>query len=492
MPQYYPVVIRSGQSVMGASLGFHAYSLRIDNLTNQWLLEESSTAWIPPYSLGTCLRLYGTSVALIVNQAPVGQPQLTPITGEEAIGVYSDQYRTEVGGQAVRQFTLVQSVSDLTEGAQPALPPVAVDRLWADNQGNIHHLHSDGTDLTLIDRSNVQLIQTQIQTYAWTVPSPQIFTVQNGAQAISPQWSINNGSYTFLKADQLVVHAGRSAIGDDGTQLNIYTAGILRVRNNADTDYNGIQCNDIVTQRSDGTGAIFLGTGGNHYLYWNGTTYILPTGPLQTQALNATTVNAASNLYYFNTNSGIFWQWDGTFLHASHSVNTNGAGYYFNNGAESMLWDGSVIRFNQSIAATPNVNAATALVVNTYGQSWTGPGGAVMGASWAVNAPGGYTQTSSEKVKEQITVVDSDWWESLFQQPELRGLRYKRIDTPELEGEVWEYGMSAEAWDPHAPELVQHHYETGEPIGLRYNQIIPILWEAVRVLYNDRLQKPAA
>jgi len=47
-------------------------------------------------------------------------------------------------------------VSDLTQGAQPALPPVSVDRLWADNQGNIHHLHSNGTDLILAD-ANMQL-----------------------------------------------------------------------------------------------------------------------------------------------------------------------------------------------------------------------------------------------------------------------------------------------------------------------------------------------
>lgn len=155
MPQYSPFVLKGGQSLMGASLGFHAYSLRIDNLTNQWLLEESSLAWIPPYSLGTCLRLYGTSVALVVNQAPVGQPQLAPITGEQSAMVFSDQYRTEVGGQAVRQFTLVQSVSDLTEGPQPALPPVGVCRIWADSAGVLHHIHSDGTDATVIDTNTV-------------------------------------------------------------------------------------------------------------------------------------------------------------------------------------------------------------------------------------------------------------------------------------------------------------------------------------------------
>jgi hypothetical protein len=132
-------------------LGFHAYSLRIDNLTNQWLLEETSLAWIPPYSLGMCLRLYGTGVAIILNQAPVGQLQLPAVSGEQTIGVYSDQLRTEVAGTGVRQFTLVQAVSDLTMGPEPALPPVGVDRLWADTSGLIHHLHSNGVDTILVD-----------------------------------------------------------------------------------------------------------------------------------------------------------------------------------------------------------------------------------------------------------------------------------------------------------------------------------------------------
>lgn len=154
MPHYYPIVLQGGKSLAGDSLGFHAYSLRIDNLSNQWLLEETSLAWIPPYSLGTCLRLYGTGVAILLNQAPVGQPQLAPVVGEQTVGVYSDQLRTEVAGTPVRQFTLVQSVSDLTQGTQPPNPPVGVDRLWADSAGNIHHLHTNGTDLTLVDPSN--------------------------------------------------------------------------------------------------------------------------------------------------------------------------------------------------------------------------------------------------------------------------------------------------------------------------------------------------
>jgi hypothetical protein len=97
-------------------------------------------------------------VAIILNRAPTGQPQLAPIVGEYTSGFYSDEYRTEVAGAPVRQFTLVQSVSDLTQGPEPAFPPVGIDRLWADTQGLIHHLHSNGVDTILTDPLQVGVV----------------------------------------------------------------------------------------------------------------------------------------------------------------------------------------------------------------------------------------------------------------------------------------------------------------------------------------------
>jgi hypothetical protein len=43
---------------------------------------------------------------------------------------------------------------DIVQGVQPGNPPSGVDRLWADSSGNIHHLHSNGADFTLVDPSN--------------------------------------------------------------------------------------------------------------------------------------------------------------------------------------------------------------------------------------------------------------------------------------------------------------------------------------------------
>lgn len=155
MPHISPIAIPGGRSLLGISLGFHAYSLRVDNLSNQWLQEQSSLAWIPPYSLGLVMRLYGTSTALILNQAPVGQPSLVPIAGEYAFVVYSDEYRSETTGVPVREFSLVQSVTDLTLGPQPATPITGVLRLWADPTGVLHRLMSTGADFSEIDTGTV-------------------------------------------------------------------------------------------------------------------------------------------------------------------------------------------------------------------------------------------------------------------------------------------------------------------------------------------------
>ena len=220
MPHFYPIVLPGGKSLAGDSLGFHAYSLRIDNLTNQWLLEETSLAWIPPYSLGVCLRLYGTGVGIILNQAPIGQPQLTPITGEQAVGVYSDQIRTEVAGSPVRQYSLVQAVSDLTQGPQPALPPVGVDRLYADASGNIHHLHSNGQDIILVDPTQSGVVTTgmildgtiQNADLASGVASANIGTLGGVLTGTLPNPSLAASSIT---SDKLSLNMGQANLSAD-------------------------------------------------------------------------------------------------------------------------------------------------------------------------------------------------------------------------------------------------------------------------------------
>jgi hypothetical protein len=321
--QYYPVVLPGGNSIAGASIGFHAYSLRIDNLTNQWLLEETSISWIPPYSLGVCLRLYGTSVAILLNRSPVGQPQLAPVTGEEAVAVYSDQYRTEVAGSPVRQFTLVQAVSDLTQGPMPAFPPVGVTRLWADSGGTLHRVLATGADATVIDSSN----------YASYVAGSPLGGDLYG--------TVNVGHVALRNGSALgSYNAGgtlRNFLQPTGDNYNAYfclDAGLVFVNYTnttriASMDNNGnfgtigwisagpsltAAAGDLSANRG-GTGVVYLGTT-TRYLLYDGSVYNMPGAGL---ALGGNLTMSGPTIY-FSGNSGVYWNWDGTHMTTSQPI----------------------------------------------------------------------------------------------------------------------------------------------------------------------------
>jgi hypothetical protein len=369
VPHFYPVVIPAGRSLPGDSLGFHAYSLRIDNLTNQWLLEETSLAWIPPYSLGVCLRLYGTGVAIVLNQAPSGQAQPAPLAGEATVGVFSDQLRTEVAGSPVRQFALVQAVSDLTEGAQPAFPPVGTCRLWADNTGTVHHEHSDGTDYVVLDAHNftsyvtppyvLNIVNTQALggVLAGTLPNP---THANILHHFPQSVSVDSG---YLKLGA-VAAAGpytmpRFVLYDDGSNWAniaygtdaqvrfIYghtPSGALLLGTGATNDGTGAftltaslgpsgnfnalgwiaaggitpgAAGDLGASRGGGVGALYLGDT-SHYLINSAGTFVLAGGPLQIPNGGITSVNG--NIAFAVGTNLLLWP-DGSNIYASGGMN---------------------------------------------------------------------------------------------------------------------------------------------------------------------------
>jgi hypothetical protein len=77
-----------------------------------------------------------------------------------------------------------------------------------------------------------------------------------------------------------------------------------------------------------GGGVIFFRHNGSYYIEWDGGAWF--------QAVN---MNVMSwGMYAFNANPGIFWQWNGGQLVASHSVMTNGANYYYV--ANGGIWSG--------------------------------------------------------------------------------------------------------------------------------------------------------
>jgi hypothetical protein len=505
MPHLAPIVIPSGQSVVGQSLQFHAYSLRVDNLTNQWLQEESSLAWIPPYSLGTCLRLYGTAVAIILNRAPTGQPQLAPIVGEYTSGFFSDEYRTEVAGAPVRQFTLVQAVSDLTQGPQPALPPVGVDRLYADSSGNIHHLHSNGTDLTLVDPSNAGtlLYPTFDPHYQALVNATALGGELHGTVSNAV---INNGAITSAKINP----------------------NVLDLRPQA------FYASDHHADRGDGTGAYFAGSSGTHFLYWNASVWTLsdPLNVTGTIIAQGGDVRARSGNVYFGANDqSLLQMWNPgelrlssspgnlyllgalgcTVINASAAVNCvnlvlNYSGYAIQNPGtnDSIYWDRSTLLQFSSTGTQFQFYSPThgwywnfTLTSNNRIQmggthyTFSNCGGVECASTGAwmqwpngsyISGNAGYVQGSRRALKQSIaTLSDSD----LLARVADARLPVSSYIWPDDERR--NIGFIADDIALVLPEAVVRD-DNGEPSGYNAQELTAMLWGAVRAL-NGRVDQ---
>ena len=98
---FVPFVILAGASLESESLGnFWANSVRVENFSNQWLLEQSAQAWIPPYTVGRVIRLNpAVSVAQITNRSPSPDfGQASVIDGEHTDVYYFDIFQPDVSG----------------------------------------------------------------------------------------------------------------------------------------------------------------------------------------------------------------------------------------------------------------------------------------------------------------------------------------------------------------------------------------------------------
>lgn len=475
MPQYYPVVIPAGRSLAGDSLGFHAYSLRLDNCTNQWMLEETSMAYIPPYSLGMCLRLYGTGVAILLNQAPVGQPQLAPITGEQVVGVYSDQLRTEVAASPIRQFTLVQSVSDLTQGAMPATPPVGITRMWAAADGTIHYLLPSGVDATLISTTNLAAnVATQ------PLGGDLAGTVSNGLV------EIRNNSSIF-------------AWGPGPTLRNVITFGTEELF--WDSMGGGFrwvnQGNTAEWMRLESPSGGTLTVAG----------VIATTGG----AINSgASVDAGNGIYYFSNNLGVYWQWDGThittpnpiqsssYITATTSLSANGGYIYFaSSNAPYLYWNGSNFIFNGGslFVGGSSVFLNTGTNSNVYLQSdgtnllcFANAGSLFtrVSAIYVQNQAAGYTVIyasafsvqSSQRFKEAIEPLDPA--ECLAQ---VMDARSDPVIFTVTDSQRRDIGFIAEDLARVVPQVVDYDDE-GQTLGVHYGALTATLWGALRALEN--------
>lgn len=129
-----PFVIQAGAGLPSYQIGFQAYSLTVDNFSNQWLQEQSTQKWIPPYTIGRTIQLYGTQVAQIANQVPVAETDTPAIRAGEYTSVcYFDFQQPDGPGIVVSltpdvavtwQISAVGAPGNNIVLTQPAVPKV--------------------------------------------------------------------------------------------------------------------------------------------------------------------------------------------------------------------------------------------------------------------------------------------------------------------------------------------------------------------------------
>lgn len=289
-----------------------------------------------------------------------------------------------------------QTTMDIAQGNQPVAPPLGFGRLWIDGSNDLHIMSSTGVDNLVLDQSNY-LPYVQGTALVGDVGGTIGANVIN-ANAVTTT-KIANGAVTLAKF------------------------GTFDVRGNP------WSAQDITADRGNGTGVYYFSTGGNKYLYWDGTNFTLqmPSGYLNvvgdiranggnnsvwatnhylgTSGSYYLALTGGNYLYAVNmnimsggtlclsANSGINWSWNGT-IRATHQVsapsfNADG-GYALQCGNTNLAiymsgTNGTILQFN--CYGNPNLyrfyNSQTGYYVDCQiGSAWQ------LNVSQPISSPG--------------------------------------------------------------------------------------------------------
>lgn len=143
---------------------------------------NSTAGWdykVPSQSYAYLPGPYQTAGVYYLDQSGSGR------SGEITVYDTYDKYAIPHFNAIGRAVLAAGTVMDITEGTQPQNPGIGVCRLWADNQGNLYHLHSDG--------STPELWDTRLAfggSLTGTVPNPGLNYADTGAWLPDKTWFI--------------------------------------------------------------------------------------------------------------------------------------------------------------------------------------------------------------------------------------------------------------------------------------------------------------
>jgi len=234
------------------------------------------------------------------------------------------------------------------------------------------------------------------------------------------------------------------------------------------------------------------------------------------------------NALGFSNNGGVYWQFDGSWMrmYGATGVGTSGNYYWMaNNASVGLYWDGTWVNVQPRCWSPNEVNADVVVVRNgssglrftddnvrevrptstnqlkTYiYDAWEQWHRTWDGASMGYIDINGFHNGSTIKNKHNLRDFRDGL--ALLKDSRIKPRRYTMTDVPRGKGkrrgpprerpeelvESEHVGFIAEEMVEVIPEVVGLDPETGEPAGINYGALVPILWDAVRRL-AERLDK---
>lgn len=253
---------------------------------------------------------------------------------------------------SIGRATQSQSSSlDIVGGPQPGNPSAGISRLWIDNQGHLHILQSTGADYPVLDANNYASFISLV------------------GDVIGP---LNNTTIQVRNTSQI------GMIDGNGTYRNA-----IKVNGTTYIDYWNVNGGQWRILNQAGTAALFTcDNGGNVNINGNfaaqgitANTTLNVTGAIAAggQISSSVSIVAGGNLYadgsflYLRGDGVPFVNWDGTYIHFSHSLVTNGNALYFiNNSSFGMFVGGAYLvtptpwQFNSKVVLQSGISPAGA------------------------------------------------------------------------------------------------------------------------------------
>jgi len=397
---------------------------------------------------------------------------------------------------------------DISQGSQPANPPASTIRLWADGAGNLHYLSSTGVDKTILDTStplggdlygtipnahisvqanqNIQmsnssyLLWTDASITRWNAAQLRLngsagVTIQ-GPLVIEGSSNLSVGGTSTLTG--FVTHPAGASFGNVDISLirtiygmnnSIYITnnGSVWQMHGAFSADNTLTITGISYLAELHTSGYIYADGGHIYLYTGASQcHISVWNANQTRIYGALMIDgAAPNADLYLAGNGAHLQWNTGYWIGNNStlITTNGnfqgsSAYYFGGASVNITWNGTYLNFSHSIQ------------FNTPGNQIVWSNGSY------ISGNAGYVQGSQRALKHSVTPIADSELLAQVSDPRLHVTSYY------WEGETKpNTGFIADEIAQVLPKNVVRN-KNGEPSGYNPQEMIAILWGAVREL----------